>query len=445
MHLRFQRCIAAIVLTFVYAAQTPADEIVEKVDVDRVWSGHPVGFALLTRGERQFVAYYDANRRMTVAARRLGDTQWQKAALPEQLGWDSHNYVTMAIDDTGFIHLSGNMHCRPLVYFRTSTPLDITTFKPATMVGEREDRVTYPDFLPSLRGPEGELLFTYRDGQSGNGDQIYNRYDLKNQQWRRLLDTPLTTGKGKMNAYFNGPIQGPDGFYHICWVWRDTGDCATNHDVCYARSKDMRHWETATGKPLPLPMTIENADIVDPVPVKGGLLNGNVRLGFDSHHRVIVSYHKFDAVGNTQIYNARLENGAWKSHQLTDWKYRWEFSGGGAIITEIHLSGVTVGKDGGLQLSYTHKEHGAGIWRIDEDTLKPLGVTKLPSPDATGLDNLESGSLGMSLRQANDLGAGDNPDIRYVLQWETLAANRDRPREGTPPAPSMLRVVSLRK
>jgi hypothetical protein len=433
---------AFFLLAIACAAQ--AESAVETVEVDRVWAGHPVGFSLLTRGDRQFVAYYDANRQMTVAARRLGETEWQKVALPEQLGWDSHNYVTMAVDDAGFIHLSGNMHVRPLVYFRTTAPLDITTFKPAPMVGDRENRVTYPDFLPSVRGPKGELLFTYRDGQSGSGDQIYNAYDLATQKWQRLLDTPLTSGEGNCNAYAHGPIKGPDGFYHLCWVWRDTGDCATNHDVCYARSKDMRHWESATGKSLALPITPGTADVVDPVPVHGGLLNGNVKLGFDSQRRVIVSYQKYDADGNTQIYNARLEDGAWKSHRLTDWKYRWEFSGGGTIVTELRLSGVRV-DDGALRLSFTHKQFGAGTWRIDENTLEPLGMTPLPDSAATGIPDLQSDASGMIVRRANDLGVGNDPTLRYVLEWKTLGPNRDHPREGTPPPPSMLRVLAFRK
>jgi hypothetical protein len=35
--------------------------------VDRVWSGHPVGFAFLTERGHQFIACYDAERRITVA------------------------------------------------------------------------------------------------------------------------------------------------------------------------------------------------------------------------------------------------------------------------------------------------------------------------------------------------------------------------------------------
>ena len=63
----------------------------EIVDVAPVWSGHPVGFCLLTRGARQYVAFYDANRQMTVAQRTLDRAEWTMARLPEQVNWDSHN------------------------------------------------------------------------------------------------------------------------------------------------------------------------------------------------------------------------------------------------------------------------------------------------------------------------------------------------------------------
>ncbi len=45
-------------------------------EVGYVWSGHPVGFSLLTAPPDQFVAYYDRERWMTVAQRKLGETNW---------------------------------------------------------------------------------------------------------------------------------------------------------------------------------------------------------------------------------------------------------------------------------------------------------------------------------------------------------------------------------
>src|SRR5206468_322385 len=121
--------------------------------------------------------------------------------LPMTTGWDSHNSLTMAVDDDGYLHLSGNMHCVPLIYFRTAQPYDIGTFeRVSSMVGRDEQRCTYPVFL---RGPGNALLFTYRTGSSGNGNQIYNVYDHAARTWRRLLDEPLTDGEGERNAYFD--------------------------------------------------------------------------------------------------------------------------------------------------------------------------------------------------------------------------------------------------
>jgi len=99
----------------------------EIVAVAEVWSAHPVGFALLTAPPYQYVAYYDAKRRMTVASRRLDGGDWVKQVLPEQLGWDSHNNVTLALDGDGHLHVAGNMHVNPLVYFRSERPHDVTS------------------------------------------------------------------------------------------------------------------------------------------------------------------------------------------------------------------------------------------------------------------------------------------------------------------------------
>ncbi len=416
-------------------------KVAQAIDVAPVWSGHPVRFALLTHAPHQYVAFYDAERQMTVASRRLDSGAWKLVRLPSAVGWDSHNYVTMAVDDGGHLHLAGNMHCVPLVYFRTTAPRDVTTFERVeAMVGRNERRCTYPRFL---RNPQGELVFTYRDGGSGNGDQIWNVYDPAATTWRRLLDQPLFSGQGKMNAYFVGPVQDDDGMYHVCWVWRDTPDCATNHDLCYARSRDLVDWETSDGRRLELPITLDNAEIVDPVPAGGGMINGNTKIGFDAAGRPILSYHKFDGQGNTQLYNARREADAWKIYQTSDWNYRWEFQGGGTIRFEIGLGPVTVEPDGDLTQTYRHAKHGSGTWRLDEKTLKPTG----PAPRRNRLPGevrkLRSDRPGMGVRTAGDLGESGQAGVRYLLRWETLPSNRDRPHPGDPPPPSMLRLYKL--
>lgn len=421
-------------------------ECVERSDIAPAWSGHSVGFALLTQGEDQFAAFYDDQQNMTIAQRKISCNDWKFKRLPTKIGWDSHNYVTMILDGDNFLHVSGNMHCVPLIYFRSEKPLDIESLTQIPeMVGTLEKRCTYPLFF---FGPQKELLFTYRDGGSGNGIQIWNEYDLENKQWKRMLDQPLFDGQDKMNAYFHGPLLGPDGYYHLTWMWRDTPDCSTNHDFSYARSKDLRTWENSRGEQIKLPITLQTGEIIDAAQPKQGLLNPNQRIGFDQKGRVVLSYGKYDAQGNYQLYNARLEDGKWKYYQTSSWDYRWKFQGNGSIIGEIGFGAVTV-ENGKLVQSYRHIKSGSGIWELDSETLKPIG----PAPAAVRwpreVGARELDFPGIQNRSAWDIRdnavmVSQEPEIRYVMRWESQSSNRDRPHPQTPP-PATLRVLKLKK
>ena len=426
-----------------FALTASAAGAVQTLAVEPVWAGHPVGFCLLTHPPFQFVAYYDAQRRMSVAQRSLDSTNWTITKLPSSVGWDSHNYIAMTLDRAGLLHVSGNMHCVPLVYFRSEKPLDASSLRRVeTMVGDRELRMTYPVFL---RDRAGRLVFRYRDGRSGSGDDLYNVYDEQIRSWSRLMDQPLTSGRGRMNAYCSVPMPGPDGRFHIVWVWRNTPDCASNHDISYARSDDLVHWTDATGHPLALPITVETGDIVDPVPPGGGLINVNRELGFDNAGRPVVTYHKYDAQGDLQVYAARYESNAWKIVQVSDWKgYRWNFGGGGSIVAEVHVGAVRALGAGRLALNYRYPR-GSGAWVLDETTLSPVPGAKVPREESLmppGLAKVESSFPGMKKQIRYDAGEAP-PGTRFALTWETLDANRDRPRDPPLPAPSMLRVIGV--
>ena len=313
------------------------------------------------------------------------------------------------------------------------------------MTGQKESRCTYPKFM---RDADKRLLFHYRDGGSGNGSEIYNVYDHKTQTWSALFDRPLMDGQGKMNAYCNGPRQGPDGWFHLIWVWRDTPDCATNHHLSYARSKDLMHWESVSGEAIELPITIDQTSLwVDPIPSGGGIINGCHHITFGADQRPILTYHKSDARGNMQIYANRFENGKWEQHVLTTWDKPVIFGGNGSMgFIGIRISELSpVVEPGIFTMTYRHRDFGSGRLVIDEKTLsvtdKKVTIQEDRYPPEISSPEIKFESI--EIRRANDIGASDTAAIRYILQWETLGQNQDRPRDGKLPDPSMLRLHKL--
>ena len=227
-----------------------------------------VEFSLLTTGDHQFVAFYSPSRAMTIAQRTLGNATWKFKELSSKIGWDNHNWIVLGLDETGCLHVSGNVHASPLVYYRASKPLDIDSLeRKKTMVGDgswkyMEYQTTYPLFLNT---PNGELVYYYRHGMSMSGGTVMNIYNATARAWRRMYggDGLLITGMTDSDRTALGPKdmnpytslrRGPDGRYHLIWLWRDNADARSCHHLCYARSRDLRLWETADGRPLATPI-----------------------------------------------------------------------------------------------------------------------------------------------------------------------------------------------
>jgi hypothetical protein len=194
---------------------------------------------------------------------------------------------------------------------------------------------------------------------------------------------------------------------------------------------------------------------VDPVPAGGGLLNVNNAIGFDSKQRPILTYHKNDAAGHTQAYTARFEEGAWKLRPASAWTTRWNFSGGGSIEPEIRLGGISSAGPGRLAISYQHKQEGSGRLVLDEATLEPVKADAArpvaAAPATKPRDDGVSRSVAR-LRQVEGKAEGlqvhlqtmGGPDgATWVLRWESLGPNRDRPRTGPLPEASPLQLYVI--
>lgn len=409
----------------------------DSLKVSNVWSGHPVDFAFIYRDGNQYIGYYDTLRRMTIAVRSVNSRSIRYTNLPSTIGWDSHNYIAIALDSPGYIHVSGNMHSSPLVYFRSGSPFNIENITKANMTGDKESSVTYPVFF---NGPDGKLIYMYRDGSSGNGNQIFNKWNSETKLWSRLFDKPLFDGQGNVSAYMGGPTLGPDGYYHVYWSWRESPDAGTTFDVNYIRSKDLVNWETATGNKITLPITVSTPGIIlDKIPQRSGLINRGA-IGFDSQKRVIITYHKYDFNGYTQLYNARLENGKWIINQTSNWNYKWEIGGTGTLILQVTFGPVIIQPNGALTQSFYHVKNGIGLWELDESTLKPKGDV-ISSLWPKTLESPKTNDMVVHWTVCS--GDISEPSVLYALRWETLPENQDKPRS-TIPAPTQLMIYKFK-
>ena len=413
-------------------------DVVARDAIDRVWSGHSVRSALLVTKDRIYIGYYDANRQLTVAVRPLGGGGWTYQKLDTWNDWDSHNYIAMAQDGAGRIHVAANMHASPMTMFRSDASGDVRTMKRVDVLvdAKLEHSATYPIFL---HDKAGRLIFKYRDGSSGNGNEIYDVFDAAAGTWARLTNDPLTDGEGHRNGYFMGPMLGPDQQFHIAWVWRESPMAETNHDLSYAQSPDLIHWFHADGTPFKLPIRLKDAEIVDPVPVKGGMINNNTIIGFDDKGRPMITYHKFDAAGDTEIYVARYEGksaggNGWHIAQVSDWKgYRWDFRGGGSLDAELFVSGAEPMGNGLLKVPVIRK--GQSIDFI----IRASDLSRVEARAVVSLKDELSGTVkvpdGMQLNVVTAQGAGDT---LYALAWPARPPHRDLPSEDIPDPTTLL-------
>ncbi len=408
-------------------------DIVAADAIDRVWSGHSVRFALLLTKAQIVIGYYDANRQLTVAARPKAGGGWVYQKLDTWNDWDSHNYIALAEDSAGRIHVAANMHASPLTAYQSDASGEVLTLKrvPFLVNAAVERSMTYPIYL---HDQAGRLIFKYRDGRSGNGNEVYDVLDAGTNTWAPLLSVPLTDGEGHRNAYFMGPVLGPDKWFHIAWVWRESPMAETNHDLSYAKSPDLVHWFRADGTPFSLPIRLNGAEIVDPVPVKGGMINNNTIVGFDDQGRAMITYHKYDAAGNTQIYVARFEGKSWRIAQVSQWSdYRWDFSGGGSLNSELFVSGVTpVGK---------------GLLKVPVIRLGKSVDFIIRSQDLSLVEERPVVSLSDQLKAAVNVPEGMQLNIVntetadgtvYALAWPARPPHRDQPSPDIPDPTTLL-------
>ena len=275
----------------------------------------------------QYAAYYDADSRVVLARRKVGSNEW--VIQPTQYTGntaDAHNGISLMLDSAGYLHMSWDHHVHPLRYCRSLEPHGLALSDKLPMTGEKETHVTYPEFYLLA---DGNLLFLYRDGASGRGDLIINYYDTVSQTWVKRQDN-LISGEGERNAYWQMAID-EHGTIHLSWVWRETPDVATNHDMCYAKSTDNGFtWQKSTGEIYDLPITQDTAEYARRIPQNSFLMNQTSMCADSSGRPYIATYWRPDGSDVPQYHIIYHDGASWQTQQVTQRTTPFDISGTGS-------------------------------------------------------------------------------------------------------------------
>jgi len=240
------------------------------------------------------------------------------------------------------------------------------------------------------------------------------------------------------NAYPIGLLEDRQGTWHIAWCWRETPDVITNFDVCYAKSSDRgATWQGWDGRELELPITPENAHVVEYIEQDSGLMNGG-SFAVDSEGRPYIGYTRFDKDGYNQLYVATPVDGKWKVVQLTDWKHRFYFEGRGTIPESPPTPRVSIAADQKILVSYSNRH--AGIPRGQIVLTREQLLTGKPGQFPTE-QAADSTPRIPNIRAVNrgPLPAG----VTHYMQQQTDSPNRDRKPENAS-EPTMIYLVEVR-
>jgi len=296
------------------------------------WAGNSVNTVIFRKNSiaswkgHQFIAFYDQEKYVVLGERKLGSARWRTKKTPYQGdASDAHRSISLIVDGDGYLHVSWNHHGNALNYVKSLAPASLALGAQLAMTGIKEDNVTYPEFY-TLSG--GDLLFLYRDGSSGNGNLMINHYDLKTGKWTQVQDG-LISGEGKRNAYWQMAADAK-GVIHLSWVWRESPDVASNHDMCYARSADGgKTWTKSDGEKYQLPVTMATAEYACRIPQQSELINQTSMFADSEGHPFIATYWREAGQAVPQYHVIYQDHEGWKTINLGFRKTAFSLSGSG--------------------------------------------------------------------------------------------------------------------
>lgn len=331
------------------------------ITVEKGWAKNSVNTvvfrrnALVSHHGFQYTAFYDSTGHVILAKRKSGSSRWQISKTQYNGNVkDAHNSISIMMDGEGYLHMAWDHHGNPLRYCRGLNPESLELSDEMEMTGVLEQNVTYPEFH---RLADGNLLFLFRDGSSGNGNLVMNYYNAKEQIWINLHQN-LIDGEAERNAYWQAAT-GSDGSIHLSWVWRESWDVATNHDICYAKSLDGgQTWQKSNGEYYSLPITAETAEYAAYIPQKSELINQTSMCVNQKGYVCIANYWRPEGSEIPQYHLVYHDSERWQIRQISNRKTAFSLSGGGTKRIPVSRPKILMDNQNTFYLLFRDAERG---------------------------------------------------------------------------------------
>ena len=421
------RALILIVAAWLAGCAAPG---VTLVDVAEGWADNSVNAvafrrnSLVSAGDTQYIAFYDRDAHVMLGRRKLGTNTWELARTQYRgNARDAHNSISIMVDGAGVLHMAWDHHNGRLRYARSLAAGSLALGAEQPMTGRQEVSVTYPEFH---RLADGNLVFLYRDGGSGRGNLVVNRYDVSTGKWTRLHDN-LIDGEGRRNAYWQACVDRA-GTLHVSWTWRESPDVASNHDLAYARSRDGGvTWERTDGTRYALPVTAATAEYALRIPPGSELINQTSMAADDDGRPYIASYWR-TAASRVPQYHIVHHDGRWIDIDLGLRRTPFSLSGMGTKAIPVARPQIVV-RQGGIALVIRDVERGDKVSVVTGDaarrrwTVRDLASSSVGAWEPTLDTELwrTAGELHLfvqDVRQADHEGqAAGAPTRVRVLQW----------------------------
>lgn len=355
---KIQRLLSLLSLVFVFSCTSNEDEVARQEDEDFLsveimplsygYSKTSINTSIYrcnsiaSDSKYQVVAYYNERGNIVIAKRFINSKEWN---IKETDIWgdctDAHNSISIALDGDGYIHLSYAQHGNRLKYRKSLEPYSRDFGDLSYMIDSvEEQRVTYPEFY---RKNDGNLIFAYRSGYSGDGNLVLNEYDVIAKTWTRKHDN-LLDGENARNAYWQMYLDNNDAMF-LSWVWRETPSVETNHDLCYAYSKDLSLWRNSKDEFYMLPITLADSEVAYNVPQNSELIN-QTSMAVDRNGNPYIATYWRDSSSVIPQYRVVWNDGVrWQSTQIGERVTPFSLSGMGTKRIPISRPKIVIGND----------------------------------------------------------------------------------------------------